>query len=164
MLCARTFQHLLRVGPPTVAVILVVAGCATAPPVIPDLLCIAKAGAESSADCTGVPTLLGGELRLSRRGTFQLTGHYAACFQVEDLRIDGTFHAVPHDGGVDLELLAKRTRGGAPEARKLQRTIGLVNLDTKTLQARFTDTAALIRSRGQMKGAAPSVAMACSKN
>ncbi len=151
-------------GPAAMAAIFATSAYATAPSPIPDMICRVTVEAEVAKDCTGVPSLVDGELRLSKNGTFELTGHYDACYQVEDVVTEGTFQAALHDNGVDLELLAKRTFGGGPEALKLDRTIGLINLDMQTLKARFTDTAALIRSRGQMMGSAPSVPMVCSKN
>ena len=161
---STTLAHSTLRGLWILAMASILSGCATAPAAIPDLVCEVAPGVEKTGDCSGIPTLLGGKLRLSKRGTFELTGHYDGCYQIEEVRIVGTFQAAPHEGGVDLELLARRTEGGDPEARKLPRTIGLVNLDTRTLEARFTDTAALIRSHGQMPGPAPSVAMTCSKN
>ena len=151
-------------GLAAMAAIFATSAYATAPSPIPDMICRVTVEAEAPKDCTGVLSLVDAVLRLSKNGTFELTGRYEACYQVEDVRIEGTFQAAPHDNGVDLELLAKRTFGGDPEALKLDRTIGLINLDIQTLKARFTDTAALIRSRGQMMGSAPSVPMVCSKH
>ena len=160
----KYFRLLTSRGLAAMAALAAAGACTTAPSPIPDLLCRVTVESAVPEDCTGVPSLADAELRLSKNGTFELTGRYEACYQVEDVRIEGTFQAAPHDNGVDLELLAKRTFGGDPEALKLERTIGLINLDTQTLKARFTDTAALIRSRGQMMGSAPSVLMLCSKN
>ena len=160
----KYFRLLTASGPAAMTAIFAASACATAPSPVPDLICRVTVEAEVPKECTGVPSLVDAELRLSKNGTFELNGHYEACYQVEDVRIEGTFQAAPHDNGVDLELLAKRTFGGDPEALHLERTIGLINLDIQTLKARFTDTAALIRSRGQMMGSAPSVPMVCSKN
>ena len=151
-------------GPAAMAVIFATSAYATAPSPIPDLICRVTVEAEVPKECTGVPSLVEAELSLSKNGTFELNGRYEACHHAEDVRIEGTFQAAPHDNGVDFELLARRTVGGDPETTNLHRTIGLINLDLQTMKARFTDTAALIRSRGQMKGSAPSVLMVCSKN
>ena len=160
----RYFRLFTPSGPAAMAAISAASACSAAPSAIPDLICRVTVEAEVAKDCTGVLSLVDAELRLSKNGTFELAGHYEACYQVEDVVTEGTFQAALHDNGVDLELLAKGTFGGDPEALKLDRTIGLINLDIQTMKARFTDTAALIRSRGQMKGSAPSVPMVCSKN
>jgi hypothetical protein len=109
----------------------------------------------------GVPTLVDGELHLLADGKFELNGRYDACYQVENIRISGTYLSAPHESGVDIELLATRTQKTGSAAQDIARTIGLVNLDNETLQARFTDTAAVIRSRGQLAEPAPSVNMTC---
>lgn len=118
---------------------------------------------ETAQDCTAFPSLAEAKVKLSETGTFELTGRYDACYRIEDVRIEGTFEAFPHENGVDLELLARRSFGGDPQAQQLERTIGLINLNTETLAGRFTDTTALIRSRGQIKGSVPSLQMSCSK-
>jgi len=111
----------------------------------------------------GVPTLVDGELQLLADGTFELDGRYNACYQVEDIRFSGTYLSQPHENGMDLELLATRTRETGSDVQQITRTIGLVNLNSKTLQARFTDTAAVIRSRGQLTEPAPNVQMTCAR-
>lgn len=141
--------------------ITVLCACGTSSPPIPDLICRMSTGAAEA--CSEVPTLAEAKIQLLESGTFELTGRYQACYRLEDVRIEGTFEAFPHENGVDLELLARRSSGGDPQAQRLERTIGLINLNTETWAGRFTDTTALIRSRGQIKDSVPSLQMSCSK-
>lgn len=138
-----------------------VGSCTTSPPRQPDLVCQVASVKENARGCMSVPTLVDGELQLLADGTFELNGRYDACYQVEDIRISGTYQSVQHASGVDFELLATRTQIPDRDAQDIARTIGLVNLDSQTLQARFTDTAAVIRSRGQLAESPPSVNMTC---
>jgi hypothetical protein len=135
--------------------------CACTQVTAPFLPLICEVGLEAVKDCSGVHAIERAELNLETSGHFTLVGHYAACHQVEDVQIAGTYEVFLHDNGADVELLATTSTGGFV-IQNQPRTIGLINLDTKTLEGRFTDTAALIRSRGQLK-IAPALPMQCRK-
>jgi hypothetical protein len=126
-----------------------------------DLVCTVDKHAQADRDCSTVPSLSEGVLTLNADGSFDLRGRYEACYQVEDINLSGTYLADAHENGVDLELNATKQQSNGERAHKLSRTIGLVNLDTQSLKARFTDTAAVIRSRGQLPTVAPNVEMIC---
>ena len=140
---------------------MLVSACATALPTGVELVCTVDERARSNRDCSSVPSLSGGVLTLGADGSFNLIGRYDACYQIEDVTFSGTYVSDAHETGMDLELLAafEQTRG--EDTQPLSRTIGLVNVDTQSLKARFTDTAAVIRSRGQLSTVAPSVEMNC---
>lgn len=125
------------------------------------MVCTVDERAQSTRGCSTVPSLSEGVLTLSADGRFSLNGRYDACYQVEDITFSGTYVADPHESGMDLELLATHQQTDEQRTQPLSRTIGMVNVDTQSLKARFTDTAAVIRSRGQLSTVAPSVEMNC---
>lgn len=138
-----------------------IGGCSADEHAIPDLSCEIRPVV--GKDCTEVPSLVEGRIELHSKGTFNLDARYEACYRQEDADLEGTFLASSHENGVDLELLADRSSGGDPEAAQFSRTVGLINLNSETLEGRFTDTAMLIRGRGQVIGPAPVLEMLCSK-
>lgn len=140
------------------AVLLVCACSKVTPPFLP-LVC--EVGLEPVTDCAGVATIERAELFLETSGRFKLIARYAACHAAEDTEIAGSFQTFAHANGADIELLAKSSSGGSAMGEQ-PRTIGLINLDTQSLKGRFTDTAAVIRSRGQVNSA-PMLDMQCRK-
>ena len=135
--------------------------CACTQVTAPFLPLVCEVGIVPVKGCSGVPSIERAQLNLETSGRFTLVGHYAACHQVEDVQIAGTYEVFLHDNGADVELLATVSTSGSV-IQNQARTIGLINLDTQTLEGRFTDTAALIRSRGQLE-LAPALPMQCRK-
>lgn len=114
---------------------------------------------KTTTDCHGTPTLESGAVTLHTSGQFTLVGHYAACHQIENVEIHGRYQLFLHANGADIELLGISTNQGEVVGAQ-PRTIGIINLDTRTGRGRIIETAALIRSRGQLQ-TAPTLAIQC---
>lgn len=145
------------------AVAMLGSACATALPTGVDLVCTVDKQAQINRDCSSVPSLAEGVLTLSANGRFKLEGRYEACYHIENIQFSGTYISDIHAAGIDYELLSANELKNNQRTQSLSRTIGLLNLDTRSFEARFTDTAAVIRSRGQLSTVAPSVEMNCIK-
>ncbi len=100
--------------------------------------------------CTPVLSLESGELKFE--GTpqrFELTAHYDACYQVQDVFITGEYQQRTHKQVYDLELLATKVAIKNGKEADFPRTIGLISLNIATHKGHFTDVWAMIREQGQ---------------
>lgn len=103
--------------------------------------------------CSPVLSLESGELKLdSTKQTFELSAHYDACFQAEDIKISGQYQQRTHKSIYNIELLAIRITGGEKED-SFPRTIGMMSLNIESKKGHFTDIWAMIRAHdGRSKG------------
>lgn len=103
--------------------------------------------------CSPVLSLESGELKLdSDKKIFELTAHYDACFQAEDIKIIGQYKQRAHQSIYSIELLATLIIKGE-ETENFPRTIGLISLNIESKKGHFVDIWAMIRAYdGRDKG------------
>ena len=106
---------------------------------------------KTPSECPGVPTLETGTLEISSHGKFELNGHYNACFHIEDVSINGKSRLYKLHNGYALELLGTQFEKTDGSLDKFPKTIGFINLSRDSLQGRFVDLWAMIRSHGQTR-------------
>lgn len=112
--------------------------------------------------CSAVLTLESGVIRFNQKDhSFELKAHYNACYQVDDVKISGEFKYHPYESVFDLELLAKKVVGKNTHSEQFPRTIGLVTLSNTTLQGRFVDIWAVIRTHTNTTNNLPQVEVNC---
>ena len=110
-----------------------------------------KLNLETPPKCPEVPVLETGTLEISPRGRFELAGRYNACFHIEDVHITGRTKLYKLHNGHALELLGTRFEKTDGSLDEFPRTIGFIHLDDDSLQGRFVDLWAMIRSHGQSR-------------
>ena len=125
------------------------AGCSTDKNVLTENL-VCQLSTLNKQGCTSVLSLESGELKLeeSTQG-FELTAHYDACYQVQDVIITGEYKQRTHKQVYDLELLATKIAIKNGKETNFPRTIGMISLNIATYKGQFTDVWAMIRERGQ---------------
>lgn len=106
---------------------------------------------ETPKICPDVPTLETGKLEVSSRGRFKLSGHYNACFHIEDVNISGKTKLHTLHNGYALELLGTQFEKTGGSLDKFPKTIGLINLNKENMKGRFVDFWAIIRGHGKNK-------------
>lgn len=120
-------------------------GCAQEKAAVADMVC--QLSAKRTNDCSSTPVLQYGVLTTSSKGTFELKGHYDACFHVEDIIIKGKYKHFILNKALNLELLATYTDGSTEASQDFPRTIGFVKLNNDTLEGTFVDIWATIRAQ-----------------
>ncbi len=103
--------------------------------------------------CSPVLSLESGEVKLnSSKQTFELTAHYDACFQTQDIKLTGRYQQRTHKSIYNIELLATQISGDEKE-ETFPRTIGLMSLNIESKKGQFVDIWAMIRAHdGRGKG------------
>jgi isoaspartyl peptidase/L-asparaginase-like protein (Ntn-hydrolase superfamily) len=112
--------------------------------------------------CSSVLSLTSGVLRLDeKRKQFNLVAHYAACYQTTEIKVLGKFKQQQDQSVLDLELLAKKIEREGKAIEQFSRTIGLVTLDKESLEGRFVDIWAIIRTHTQTVENTPTIEVKC---
>ncbi|HIO92177.1 MAG TPA: hypothetical protein EYG68_04940 [Leucothrix mucor] len=125
-----------------------------------DLVC--QLVAKEKQTCSSVLSLESGVLRFSEQAhSFELVADYDACFQTETLRITGDYKQHPHKSVFDLEMLATKIESKNNVAEQFSRTIGLVTLNNTSLNGRFVDIWATIRTHTQTVENLPKIDVSC---
>lgn len=97
-----------------------------------------------AGDCSSVPTLNTGELKIKSNGSFSLEGQYQACYHKEAVSIQGQYQASSFSNGFNIELLATKIKGlGSSD---FPATIAVVTLDKSSLKGVINDIWATIRT------------------
>jgi len=113
--------------------------------------------------CSSILSLTSGVLHIDeKRKLFDLVAHYTACYQTTEITAQGEFkQQQQHQSVIDLELLAKKIELNGKETQQFSRTIGLVTLNKHSLQGRFIDIWAIIRTHTQTVENLPTIEVQC---
>jgi hypothetical protein len=95
-------------------------------------------------NCSEVPMLRAGQLKLVHAGQFELKGQYSACFHEETVTIHGKYQRSDYNKGMSIELLATKIKG--LKSSEFPSTIAVVTLEKTTLKGLIRDVWATIRS------------------
>ncbi len=121
--------------------LIILASCSNDDSNIPAMTCKIVQKAEN---CSAVPTLTSGLLRIVPRGHFELKGHYSACFHDETVTIYGEYQVSEYKKGMNIELLATKIKG--LKSSEFPSTIAVITLEKATLKGVMRDVWAAIRS------------------
>lgn len=139
---ARVYALWLRVFP-----FLLMSACSVVQTTGLDFEC--KIQSIKDSQCTPVLTLQRATLHIRERGTFKLQGHYDACFQLEEVIIEGAYLLTEDNNSINIELLQLTREVSKTQNDQFSRTIGIVTMDRRHLRGQFMDVWAVIRGRGQ---------------
>ena len=95
-------------------------------------------------NCSEVPILRAGQLKLVPRGQFELKGQYSACFHEETVTIYGKYQRSDYNKGMNIELLATKIKG--LKSSEFPSTIAVITLEKASLKGVIRDVWATIRS------------------
>lgn len=90
-------------------------------------------------ECTPNPTLLTGQIDLKADGSFTFESLYEACFTQRQMHARGKFRRDAFPGGMHLEFLAESMSINQSEEIDFPRTIGSIDLESKSLTGVYTD-------------------------
>ena len=115
--------------------------CSSGVPGIPAMTCEILSKAE---DCSAVPMLSSGHLKIMPDRQFKLKGQYNACYHKETVIIYGKYQHSDYGKGISIELLATKIKGLRPS--EFPSTIAVVTLGKLSLKGVIRDVWATIRS------------------
>lgn len=115
--------------------------CSSGDPGIPAMTCEIMSKSE---DCSAVPMLNSGELKIMPDRQFKLQGQYNACYHKETVIIHGRYQHSDYGKGINIELLATEIKG--LKSSEFPSTIAVVTLEKSSLKGVIRDVWATIRS------------------
>jgi hypothetical protein len=128
-------------------VLLNVSACSGEKPLIPLMTCSIS---QKLPECSAIPTLEKGKLKILPSEKFTLDAQYQACFHQETVHIQGKYKAATYNNGLTIELLATKIKG--LKSSEFPTTIAVVTLEKSTLKGVINDVWASIRSSTQSDG------------
>lgn len=121
--------------------------CSGEKPLIPLMTCNIS---QKLDECSAIPTIKKGKLKILPGEKFTLDAQYKACFHQETVIIQGKYKGASYNKGLSIELLATKIKG--LRSSEFPTTIAVVTLEESSLKGVINDIWANIRSSTQSDG------------